>query len=133
MAPGVTAGALRAAIGLADGQKGEPGLKAGTAGAAAGRNRVAGKVAMVIGAGSVGGGWGNGKAAAVTYAREGARVFAVDYRAEAAQDRFQALQDEVVILGDQNPHASPSKAPPQGPPQGPPRGPPARGYLYHSI
>lgn len=40
--------------------------------------RLAGRVAIVFGAGSVGEGWGNGKAAAVAYARAGARVVAVD-------------------------------------------------------
>ena len=42
-------------------------------------DRVKGKVALVTGAGSVGPGWGNGKAAAALYAREGAKVFLVDY------------------------------------------------------
>lgn len=45
--------------------------------------RLAGKVAIVSGAGSVGPGWGNGRAIAWAFAREGARVFAVD-RSEAA-------------------------------------------------
>jgi len=45
--------------------------------------RLAGKVAIVTGAGSVGPGWGNGRAAAVRFAEEGARVLAVD-RDEAA-------------------------------------------------
>ena len=49
-----------------------------------GRERVAGKVALVFGAGSSGPGWGNGKAAAMVYAHEGARVAVVDVRAEAA-------------------------------------------------
>src|ERR1700729_3602823 len=40
--------------------------------------RVEGKVAMVVGAGCIGPGWGNGRAAAVLFAREGAKVFAVD-------------------------------------------------------
>ena len=40
--------------------------------------RLAGKVAIVTGAGCVGPGWGNGRAAAVLFAREGAQVFAVD-------------------------------------------------------
>jgi NAD(P)-dependent dehydrogenase (short-subunit alcohol dehydrogenase family) len=40
--------------------------------------RVEGKVALVIGAGCVGPGWGNGRASAVLFAREGAKVFAVD-------------------------------------------------------
>jgi NAD(P)-dependent dehydrogenase (short-subunit alcohol dehydrogenase family) len=41
-------------------------------------DRLLGKVAIVTGAGSAGDGWGNGRAAAVLFAREGARVFAVD-------------------------------------------------------
>jgi NAD(P)-dependent dehydrogenase (short-subunit alcohol dehydrogenase family) len=40
--------------------------------------RLAGKVAVVTGAGSVGDGWGNGRATAVVFAREGASVLAVD-------------------------------------------------------
>jgi len=48
--------------------------------------RLAGKVALVFGAGSSGPGWGNGKAAAVAYAREGARVACIDLRAEAAAE-----------------------------------------------
>ena len=42
------------------------------------------KVALVFGAGSIGPGWGNGKAAAVAYACAGARVVAVDLKPEAA-------------------------------------------------
>ena len=45
--------------------------------------RLEGKVAIVSGAGSVGPGWGNGRASAVRFAEEGATVFAVD-RSEAA-------------------------------------------------
>jgi NAD(P)-dependent dehydrogenase (short-subunit alcohol dehydrogenase family) len=41
-------------------------------------SRLKGKVAIVTGAGSVGPGWGNGRATAVRFAEEGARVFAVD-------------------------------------------------------
>ncbi len=44
------------------------------------------RVAIVVGAGSVGPGWGNGKAAAVLFAREGARVLAVDIDLEAAAE-----------------------------------------------
>jgi NAD(P)-dependent dehydrogenase (short-subunit alcohol dehydrogenase family) len=40
--------------------------------------RLQGKTAIVTGAGSVGGGWGNGRATAYVFAREGARVLAVD-------------------------------------------------------
>ncbi len=48
-------------------------------------NRLSGKVAIVFGAGSIGDGWGNGKAAAVAYARAGARVIAVDLNGAAAE------------------------------------------------
>ena len=40
--------------------------------------RLEGKTALILGAGSVGEGWGNGRATAVLFAREGARVFGVD-------------------------------------------------------
>ena len=64
--------------------------------------RVDGKVVLVMGAGSVGDipaqagsidGWGNGKAAAVLYAREGAKVYAVDIRLEAAQDTKTIIEE----------------------------------------
>jgi NAD(P)-dependent dehydrogenase (short-subunit alcohol dehydrogenase family) len=40
--------------------------------------RLAGKVALITGAGCIGPGWGNGRAMAVRFAQEGASVFAVD-------------------------------------------------------
>ena len=40
--------------------------------------RLAGKIALITGAGCVGPGWGNGRAMAVRFAQEGAKVFAVD-------------------------------------------------------
>lgn len=40
--------------------------------------RLAGKVAIVTGAGSIAPGWSNGRAVAVTFAREGAQVIAMD-------------------------------------------------------
>src|SRR5262249_2857567 len=49
-------------------------------------DRLKGKVAIVVGAGSIGPGWGNGKATAVTFAREGAQVFCVDRNAAAAEE-----------------------------------------------
>ena len=55
-----------------------------------GRNRLAGKVVLVFGAGSVGEGWGNGKATSVAYAREGATVIAVD-REKSAADATAAI------------------------------------------
>ena len=48
--------------------------------------RLQNKVALVFGAGSIGPGWGNGKATAVAYAREGAKVIAVDLNLEAARE-----------------------------------------------
>jgi NAD(P)-dependent dehydrogenase (short-subunit alcohol dehydrogenase family) len=41
-------------------------------------SRLQGKVAFVTGAGSVGAGWGNGRATAVRFAQEGATVYATD-------------------------------------------------------
>ena len=57
-------------------------------------DRVNGKVALVTGAGSVGPGWGNGKAAAALYAREGAKVFLVDYNLEAANETKGIIEQE---------------------------------------
>ncbi len=56
--------------------------------------RVKDKVAIVIGAGSVGPGWGNGKAAAVLYAREGAKVMAVDVNISAAEETKAIIDSE---------------------------------------
>jgi NAD(P)-dependent dehydrogenase (short-subunit alcohol dehydrogenase family) len=56
--------------------------------------RLKGKTALVVGAGSIGPGWGNGKATAVTFAREGARVFCVDRNAAAAEETVQIIASE---------------------------------------
>jgi NAD(P)-dependent dehydrogenase (short-subunit alcohol dehydrogenase family) len=48
--------------------------------------RLAGKVAIVTGAGSRGSGVGNGKAAALLFSREGARVLCVDQAKERAEE-----------------------------------------------
>ena len=48
--------------------------------------RLAGKVAVVMGAGSSAPGWSNGKSAAAAYARAGAAVLAVDFDLERAQE-----------------------------------------------
>ncbi len=48
--------------------------------------RLAGKVAVVTGAGSIGPGWGNGKATSVLFAREGARVACLDVNPAAAEE-----------------------------------------------
>jgi NAD(P)-dependent dehydrogenase (short-subunit alcohol dehydrogenase family) len=56
--------------------------------------RLKGKTAMVVGAGSIGPGWGNGKATAVTFAREGAQVFCVDRNAAAAEETVKVITGE---------------------------------------
>jgi NAD(P)-dependent dehydrogenase (short-subunit alcohol dehydrogenase family) len=56
--------------------------------------RLKGKVSMVVGAGSIGPGWGNGKATAVTFAREGAQVFCVDRNGAAAEETVKIITDE---------------------------------------
>jgi NAD(P)-dependent dehydrogenase (short-subunit alcohol dehydrogenase family) len=55
---------------------------------------LAGKVALVTGAGSVGPGWGNGKATATLLARQGAAVFGVDIVADAAEETRRIIEDE---------------------------------------
>ena len=52
--------------------------------------RLRDKVALVVGAGSVGPGWGNGKAAAVLFAREGAKVLCADVN-EGAENETAAV------------------------------------------
>src|SRR3954471_22634368 len=56
--------------------------------------RLKDKVAMVVGAGSIGPGWGNGKATAVTFARQGAKVFCVDRNREAAAETASIITEE---------------------------------------
>ena len=56
--------------------------------------RLTDKVAVVIGAGSVGAGWGNGKATAVLFAREGAKVLCVDINEKAAEETAGIIADE---------------------------------------
>src|ERR1700722_17289839 len=65
--------------------------------------RLKGKTAVVVGAGSIGPGWGNGKATAVTFAREGAQVFCVDRNGTAA------AETEKIIAGEGG-HAAASTA-----------------------
>ncbi|WP_158743125.1 SDR family NAD(P)-dependent oxidoreductase [Acidisphaera sp. L21] len=47
---------------------------------------LTGRVAIVSGAGSVGPGWGNGKATAVLLARQGAKIFALDINPAAVEE-----------------------------------------------
>ncbi len=57
-------------------------------------SRMAGKVVLVFGAGSAREGWSNGAAAAVLYAREGARVIAADVSPEAAETTRSLIEAE---------------------------------------
>jgi NAD(P)-dependent dehydrogenase (short-subunit alcohol dehydrogenase family) len=67
-------------------------------------DRLKGKTAIVFGAGFSGPGWGNGKAAAVAYAREGAKVACIDLVAAAAQETADIIAGEggvaVAIAAD---------------------------------
>ena len=54
--------------------------------------RLKDRVAIVVGAGSSGPGWGNGKCTAVTFAREGAKVFCVDRKRAAAEETVGLIQ-----------------------------------------
>ena len=56
--------------------------------------RLGGKVALVVGAGSIGPGWGNGKATAALFAREGAKVVCADVNLEAAEETAGLIRDE---------------------------------------
>ena len=56
--------------------------------------RLEDRSAIVVGAGSVGPGWGNGKATAVTFARAGARVLCVDINRAAAEETAAIIAGE---------------------------------------
>ena len=58
------------------------------------RPRLEGKVAIVTGAGSRGPGVGNGKATAILFAREGAKVLLVDRVPERVQETFETINSE---------------------------------------
>lgn len=57
-------------------------------------DRLKDRVALVVGAGSSGPGWGNGKATAVLYAREGAKIMALDVNLEAAEETAGIIRGE---------------------------------------
>ena len=64
--------------------------------------RLQGKVALVSGAGSVGPGWGNGRAAAVLFAQEGAKVFALDKNMDSMVETVERVREtggEIEVLG----------------------------------
>ena len=55
---------------------------------------LTGKVALVMGCGSVAEGWGNGRATAALLARQGARVYGTDLKLENAQVTQKAVEAE---------------------------------------
>lgn len=57
-------------------------------------SRLKDRTALVFGAGSVGPGWGNGKASAVAYARAGAKVVCVDVVLGAAEETVGLIKGE---------------------------------------
>ena len=56
--------------------------------------RLKDKVALVMGAGSAGPGWGNGKACAAQFAREGAAVVCFDLNREAAEETAEIIRSD---------------------------------------
>src|SRR6202165_5873626 len=56
--------------------------------------RLKGKTALVVGAGSLWPGWVKGMATAVTFAREGAQVFCVDRNAADAEETVKIIASE---------------------------------------
>src|SRR5947209_16074739 len=77
--------------------------------------RVEGKVAVVFGAGqSPGEGLGNGRAAAIRYAREGARVLAANRSIESAEETARIIRSEgfecVAVAADVRREADLEKA-----------------------
>jgi len=56
--------------------------------------RLSGKVALIFGVGSVGPGFGNGRATAVLFAREGAKLHGTDIDLAAAEETARLVRDE---------------------------------------
>ncbi len=87
---------------------------AASAGGNSSRGRMQSKVVLVFGAGSIGEGWGNGKAAAVAYAREGALVACVDIDLAAARATQAVIASEggaaIAVAADVTDAASISAA-----------------------
>ncbi len=72
--------------------------------------RLQDKVALITGAGCVGPGWGNGRATAVRFAQEGAKIFAADKSPKTMEEtvaRCREVSEEVVTFeGDVTDNAS---------------------------
>lgn len=54
--------------------------------------RIQDKVALIIGAGSVGPGWGNGRAIATRFAEEGAKIFGVDFNLDRMKETIERVK-----------------------------------------
>ncbi|QEW19505.1 2-(R)-hydroxypropyl-CoM dehydrogenase [Marinibacterium anthonyi] len=61
--------------------------------------RLQDKVAIITGAGCVGPGWGNGRAACVRFAEEGAKIFAVDLKPETMEETLARTRDAIASTG----------------------------------
>jgi NAD(P)-dependent dehydrogenase (short-subunit alcohol dehydrogenase family) len=62
--------------------------------------RLQDRIAIVTGAGSVGPGWGNGRATCVRFAEEGAKIFAVDRNLDSTKetvDRVEQAGGEIAV------------------------------------
>jgi hypothetical protein len=62
--------------------------------------RLQDRIAIVSGAGSIGPGWGNGRATAVRFAEEGAKIFAVDRNPDSVKEtveKVKAAGGEIVV------------------------------------
>ena len=62
--------------------------------------RLQNRIAIITGAGSVGPGWGNGRATAVRFAEEGAKIFAVDRNPDSTAEtveKVKAVGGEIVV------------------------------------
>ena len=57
-------------------------------------DRLKGKTVLILGAGCVGEGWGNGNATAAVFAREGANIICVDINEEAAAQTAELVRKE---------------------------------------
>jgi NAD(P)-dependent dehydrogenase (short-subunit alcohol dehydrogenase family) len=68
-------------------------VRPNTSGSKAMSKRLADKITIVTGAGSVGPGWGNGRATTVRFAEEGAKVFAVDRNLAAMEETLARAKD----------------------------------------
>src|SRR5688572_25127095 len=72
--------------------------------------RLADRIVIVVGAGSMGEGWGNGKASAVSYAREGATVVCADYHLGRAEETVGLITAEggtaIAVQADATDEAS---------------------------